>query len=49
MWTKSSRKEPSFPAEMPLTKLIGAANQQSLVIAFVPEEHQIRMRSDECD
>ena len=31
--TKSSRKVSSFPAEMPLIKLIGAANRQSPVIA----------------
>ena len=52
--TKSSRKESIFPAEMPLIKLIGAANLQSPVIArkisaLVPQEHQIRMRSDERD
>ena len=52
--TKSSRKESSFPAEEPLIKLIGAANFQSPVIArkisaSVPQEHQIRMRSDELD
>ena len=52
--TKSSRKESSFPAEEPLIKLIGAANSQSPVIArkisaSVPQEHQIRMRSDELD
>ena len=42
------------PAEMPLIKFIGTANLQSLVItrkisALVPQEHQIRMRSDERD
>ena len=47
--TKSSRKEPSFAAEVPLIKLIGAAYLQSPVIALVPQEHQIRMRSDERD
>ena len=39
--TKSSPTESSFPAQVPLIKLIGAANLQ------VPQEHQIRMRSDE--
>ena len=36
--TKSSRKESRFPAEVPLLKLIGATNLQSLVIArkFLP-------------
>ena len=36
--TKSSRYESSFPAEVPLMKLIGAANLQSPVIArkFLP-------------
>ena len=35
---KLSQKESSFPAEMPLIKLIGAANQQSRIIAqkFLP-------------
>ena len=52
--TKSSRKESSFPDEEPLIKLIGAANSQSPVrarkfSALVPQEHQIRMRSDELD
>ena len=52
--TKSSRKESSFPDEEPLIKLIGAANFQSPVIArkisaSVPQEHQIRMCSDERD
>ena len=45
--TKASPKEikgVQFPAaEMPLIKLIGAANRQS------PVEHQIRTRSDERD
>ena len=50
--TKSSRKESSFLAAVPLIKLIGAANLQSPVIArkFLPWCHrtdQIRMRSDE--
>ena len=50
--TKSSRKESSFPAEMHLIKLIEAANRQSSadsskISTFVPQEHQIRMRSDE--
>ena len=48
---KSSWKETSFPAEMPLIKLIGAANFSvahdcSEISAFVPQEHQIRMLSD---
>ena len=49
--TKSTRKESSFPAEKPLIKLIGEADRQSPVIArkFLPREHQIRMRYDECD
>ena len=36
--TKSSRKESSFPAEVPLIKLLGVANLQSPVIAgkFLP-------------
>ena len=40
--TKSSRKESSFPAEMPLIKLIEAANLQSPVIArkFLPLCHR---------
>ena len=40
--TKSSRKESSFAAEMPLIKLIGAANLQSPVIArkFLPWCHR---------
>ena len=40
--TKSSRKESSFPAEMPLTKLTGVANRQSPVIApqFLPLCHR---------
>ena len=49
---KSSRKESSFPAEMHLIKLIEAANRQSpadssKISTFVPQEYQIRMRSDE--
>ena len=52
--TKSSRKESSFPAEIPLIKLIEAANRQSPadsseIATFLPQEHQIRTRSDECD
>ena len=82
--TKSSRKESSFRAKMPLITLIGAANLQSPSLAshadiltgsspvpngplrtsaweacpsrdsskmsaIVPQEHQIRMRSDERD
>ena len=50
--TKSSRKESSFPAEMPLIKSVGAANWQSPVIPreFVALYHRntkIRMRSNE--
>ena len=53
--TKSSRKGPSFQAEMPMIKLIGAAiksavaRDSSKISAFAPQEHQIRMRSDERD
>lgn len=55
MGTKSSRKELSFPAEMPMIKLIGAAiksavaRDSSKISAFIPQEHQIRMRCDERD
>ena len=54
METKSSQKKSSFPAEMPLIKLIEAAYLQSPMIArtisaFVPREQQIRMASDERD
>ena len=50
--TKSSRKESSFPAEVPLIKSLGAANRQSILIPrnFVALNHRntkIRMRSDE--
>ena len=50
--TKSSRKESSFPAEVPLIKVIEAANLQSPVIArkisaFASQEHHIRKLSDE--
>ena len=50
--TKSSRKESSFPVEMPLIKSLGAANGQSPVIPreFVALNHRntkIRMRSNE--
>ena len=51
--TKSSGKESSFPAEVPLIKLIGAANLHAVardckkISALVPQEHQVRMRSDE--
>ena len=40
--TKSSRKQSSFLAEMPLIKLIGTANWQSPVIAlnFLPLCHR---------
>ena len=50
---KSSGKESSFPAEVPLIKLIGAANLHAVardckkISALVPQEHQVRMRSDE--
>ena len=52
--TKSSRKESSFLAEMPLIKSEGAANRQSPLILrkFVVLYHRntkIRMRSDERD
>ena len=52
--TKSSRKESSFPAEMPLIKSVGAANRQSLPIPrnFLVLYHRnakIRIRSDERD
>ena len=39
--TKSSRKESSFAAEMPRYRY------SSKISALVPQEHQIRMRSDE--
>ena len=47
--TKSRRKESSFPAEMPLIKSVGAANQQSPLIPrkFVALYHRhtkMRMR-----
>ena len=50
--TISSRKESSFPAEMPLIKSVGAANWRSPTILrkFVALYHRntkIRMRSDE--
>ena len=47
--TKSSRKESSFPAEMSLIKLLGTATLQLENFCLVPQEHLIRMRSDECD
>ena len=52
--TKSSRKESSFPAEMPLIKSVGAANRQSLPIprnflALYHRNAKIRIRSDERD
>ena len=47
METKLRQKKSSFPAEMPLMKLMGAVNLQSPVIARkFPQEHQIRMRFD---
>ena len=50
--TKSSRKESSFPAEMPLLKSVGAAYWQSPTIPrkFAALYHwntKVRMRSDE--
>ena len=48
-------RSPVHPAEMPLIKLIGAAiksavaRDSSKISAFVPQEHQIRMCSDERD
>ena len=52
--TKSSRKESSFPTEMPLIKSVGAANRQSLPIprnflALYHRNAKIRIRSDERD
>ena len=52
--TKSSRKESSFPAEMPLTKSVGAADRQSPVIprkcmALYHRNTKSRMRSDKSD
>ena len=50
---KSSGKESSFPAEVPLIKLIGAANLHAVardymkISALVPQEHQIRIPSHE--
>ena len=54
METKSSRKESSFLEEMPLIKLVGAANRQSPTIPrkFVALYHRKKnfsMRSDERD
>ena len=51
METKSSRKESSFLDEMPLIKLVGAANRQSPTIPrkFVALYHRntkIRVRSE---
>ena len=51
---QSSRKDCSFPAEMPLIKSVRAANRQSPPIPrkFVASHHRntkIRMRSDERD
>ena len=50
----TSRKESSFPGEMPLIKSVGAANRQSPPIPrkFVALYHRntkIRMRSDELE
>ena len=52
--TKSSRKESSFPAEMPVKESVGVANRQSPPIPrkFVALYHRntrIRVRSDERD
>ena len=40
--TKSSRKESSFLAELPLIKSVGAANRQSpaKICDFLPQEQQ---------
>ena len=50
---KSSQKESSFPAELPLIKSVGAAYRQSPATPrkFVTLHHRnkIRMRSDERD
>ena len=53
MEMKSSLKGSSFLTETSFIKLLGVANLQSLKIhcsskiaALVPQEHQIRMRSD---
>ena len=54
--TKSSRKESSFPAEIPLTKSVWAVNRKSQVapntrkfVALYHRNTKIRMRCDECD
>ena len=52
--TKSSRKESSFPAEMPVKESVGVANRQSPPIPrkFVALYHRntkTRVRSDERD
>ena len=54
--TKLSRKESSRPAEMPLTKSVGAVNRKSQVapntrkfVALYHRKTKIRMRCDECD
>ena len=52
--TKPSRTESSFPAEMPLIKLVGVPNRQSPPIPrkFVALHHRntkVTMRSDERD
>ena len=54
--TKSSRKESSFPAEMSLTKSVGAVNRKSQVapntrkyVALYHRNTKIRMHGDECD
>ena len=54
METKSSRKESSFLAELPLIKLVEAANRQSPTkprkfVALCHRNTKIRMRSDERD
>ena len=52
--TKSSRKESSFPAELPLIKSVGAAIRQSPAtprkfVTLYHRNNKIRMRSDEHD
>ena len=52
--TKSSRKESSFPAKMPLIRSVGAANRQSPAtprkfVALYHRNTKISLRSDESD
>ena len=54
--TKLSRKESSRPAEMPLTKSVGAVNRKSQVapntrkyVALYHRNTKIRMHCDQCD